>query len=166
MTDSHDPLHIAADIIYQHHFGPLTPEFLAQSVSCLPHSEPLCLNESTTIHNVMLELQRHGYGCILVTNDAGKLSGLFTERDFLLKVYGTSIDPARTPVWEVMTKEIVCQPPNVSLLHVLNLMSNGGFRHIPIVDDEQRPLWMVSVKNIMDHIVSCIGGALLNFPTD
>ena len=57
------------------------------------------------------------------------------------------------PVSDYMTPHPVCERPDASLAFALNLMSNGGFRHIPIVDQDNMPIGIVSIKDMVDHIV-------------
>jgi CBS domain-containing protein len=52
-----------------------------------------------------------------------------------------------------MTAKPVTERPDVSLAFALNLMSNGGFRHVPIVDQDNMPIGILSVKDVIDHIV-------------
>lgn len=154
-----------AEALYRRKFGVLDPSFLAQRVSCLPHRDPICLPEDATVHAVMRKLQVHRVGCVLITDEQGKLCGIFSERDFVLKVYGSEINPREIPVREVMTSNPITQPPDATFAHVLNLMSNGGFRHIPIIEEDGEPFGVVSVKDIMDHIVSSVSESLLDFET-
>ncbi len=51
-----------------------------------------------------------------------------------------------------MTPQPVAQPPDVTIAHVLNLMSVRGFRHIPLVDEQHVPVGIISVKDIVDYI--------------
>jgi CBS domain-containing protein len=53
-----------------------------------------------------------------------------------------------------MTKEPMTVTPEVTLAYALNLMSQGGFRHLPVVDDAGRPSGVLSVKDVIDLIVS------------
>jgi len=170
MTDEKDervnPFQHVAELVYQEDLGALDARFLAQPVSCLPHRDPICVGQDATVHEVMALLKRYRFGCVLIVDNRGRLIGIFSERDYVLKVYASEIDANKTPISEVMTREPITQPPDAPLAHVLNMMSNGGFRHIPIVDDVGAPLWMVSVKNIMDYIVADVGNALMNFKTE
>jgi predicted transcriptional regulator len=70
-----------------------------------------------------------------------------------MKVLGKVHDTARVTVKEFMTPDPISERADVSLAFALNLMSNGGFRHIPIVDQDKMPIGVVSVKDVVDHIV-------------
>jgi CBS domain-containing protein len=99
-------------------------------------------------------MQTHHVGSLLVTNPSGVLVGIFTERDCLMKVIGKVHDLSTVTVKDFMTPDPVSERPDASLAFALNLMSNGGFRHIPIVDSERVPLGVISIKDVVNYIVS------------
>ncbi len=144
-------------------FGVLEGNFLCQSISILNPKTPLCVSENESIEEVVKKLQEHKIGCVLVTDSKGKLIGIFSERDCLLKVLGKGIDMKTTKVSTMMTPDPISQPPDGGIGYVLNLMCQGGFRHIPIVDREYLPVGIISVKDVIDYIVKTMVEDLLNF---
>ncbi|MCB0359791.1 MAG: CBS domain-containing protein, partial [Bdellovibrionales bacterium] len=58
-----------------------------------------------------------------------------------------------TPLSEVMTSSPHTQTMTSTMAFCLTMMSEGGYRHIPIVDDDDIPIGLVSVKDIVDYIV-------------
>lgn len=163
MNDKNDDINTALRLVHEVNFGILNSSFLTQSVSVLNLAEPLRVTEDETIDSVMHKLKEHKSGCAVVLSPEGKVVGIFSERDYVLKIYGSSLDPLITPISKQMTSNPITQPPEASMTHVLNLMSNGGFRHIPIVDAHDMLLWVVSVKDIVDHMVSDMSESLLDF---
>jgi len=57
------------------------------------------------------------------------------------------------PIESVMTKDPVCERPETTVAYALNLMSHGGFRHLPIVDQDMMPIGILSVKDVVDYLV-------------
>jgi CBS domain-containing protein len=51
-----------------------------------------------------------------------------------------------------------------SVASALNMMSVGGFRHIPVVDDEHRPVFMIRVRDVVEFIVESFPREILNLP--
>ena len=144
-------------------FGVFNSSFLCQSIGTVNPPTPICVAPSTTLLEVVQILKTNKIGCVLVTDGAGILKGIFTERDCLLKVVGSAMNLATTLVEEVMTKDPIAEPPDTTIAFVLNLMSQGGFRHIPIVDGDRKPVAIVSVKDVLDHMVGSFVDSLLAF---
>jgi CBS domain-containing protein len=123
----------------------------------------LVLDEQTTLEDALREMREHRQGCILVTRD-GKLSGIFTERDVLMKVVGTSIDLARTPIRPYMTRDPVRLPEDAIVAYALNKMCVEGFRHVPLTDAEGRPVGVVSMRDIIEYLSGFFPKDVLNLP--
>lgn len=87
-------------------------------------------------------------GALLVVENQ-RISGIFTERDALNKVLAGSLDPDATRLSEVM----VCDPQTIRtdkpLAYALHMMAEGGFRHVPVVDDAGVPVGMVSARDAL-----------------
>jgi CBS domain-containing protein len=74
-------------------------------------------------------------GAILVTDDAGRLAGLFTGRDAVCRVLAEGRDPATTRLGAVMTPRPDTLDPRARAIDALRIMQNAGYRHMPIVED-------------------------------
>ena len=134
-------------------FGVVDNRFLARSIGLLDPHPPLTISEDTPIRTALELLQNNRVGSVVVTDDEGLILGIFTERDVVLKVSLAGLDLDATPVSQVMTLEPKTQEMTSSIAYCLNMMSQGGYRHIPIVDEQSLPVGMVSVKDIVDYIV-------------
>ena len=71
----------------------------------------------------------------LIVMDGQRLIGIFTERDALNKVLAAGLDPVRTKVSEVMTKDPYCIPPMTTVGEAMALVTKRRFRHLPIVEN-------------------------------
>lgn len=150
----------------QQKFGVLDSSFLCQSIGILHLKSPLSVKQDASIAEVVNILKHNKVGCILVVDADAKLIGIFSERDCVLKVIGMNIDFNKTPISTVMTPNPVSQGTDCTIAYALNLMSHGGFRHLPVVDDDNHPVSMLSIKDIIDHIVTAFTQDLLGFSTD
>lgn len=146
-------------------FGVLDSNFLCQSLGILKLQEPISVEENDSVRTVIGVLQKNKIGCVTVLGSKGELKGIFTERDCVLKVFDSGFDPDDTSVAQVMTADPVTATPDVTIAYALNLMSQGGFRHLPIVDESNITIGMVSVKDVIDHIVDSFTADLLQFET-
>lgn len=144
-------------------FGMVNPVFLSQSVGVISFQKPLCVQQDDTLNVVLNSLRDNRVGCVLVVDPIGRLSGLISERDFVLRIWGREIDFATARVADFMTVDPVAEPAIITIAYALNLMSHGGFRHLPLIDQERIPIGILSVKDVVDYIVDSYTDALLNF---
>ena len=89
----------------------------------------------------------------VVVLEGDRLAGIFTERDVLRRVVAQGLDPATTPVAEVMTTPVITCPPELSLDECAALMTTRGVRHLP-VQDQGRLTGLVSIRDLMAYKVS------------
>lgn len=144
-------------------FGVIDRRFLAKSIGQLSPPEPVSVPEDVSIDVVLSLLERHRIGCVVVVDPLGKISGIFSERDVVLKVYPRKLNTSEVLIREVMTVNPHTEQMTTSVAYALNMMSEGGYRHIPIADEEGLPIGIISVKNIVDYIVSALNEDLETF---
>jgi CBS domain-containing protein len=123
----------------------------------------ICLSPTTSVRSGIHRMNESNVGCVLV-EDRGHLIGIFTERDVLTKVVGTTLDIDRTTLADVMTPDPESLGLDDLVSYALNRMSVGGFRHIPIVDDDDHPVGVVSMRNVVDYMVDLFRTEVLNLP--
>lgn len=124
--------------------------------------EPVWVEATASIRDAVAVMNRRGVGCVLVVEE-DRLAGIFTERDLLRKVV-TGRDLDATPVGAVMTPEPECLTLDDGIAYALNMMSDGGFRRIPLVDGDGRPAGVVTMRNIVDYIVDLFPHQIRNLP--
>jgi len=115
--------------------------------SIIEDQKPITASADITVAAAARLMKEHRIGAILVIRE-GKLTGIFTERDALFRVVAEGRDPAKTHVGEVMTANPRTIAPDRPFGHALHLMYEGGFRHVPVVDDG-RPLGVVSARDAL-----------------
>ena len=102
----------------------------------------------TTVRAAAVAMASQSVGAIMIVDETGRLIGLFTERDALNRVVARGLDPNQTQLATVMTDKLQTASPDKPLAHALHLMFEGGFRHVPVVEDG-RPVGMVSARNAL-----------------
>ncbi|MBT9495910.1 MAG: CBS domain-containing protein [Zoogloea sp.] len=102
----------------------------------------------TSVRAAAVAMANQQVGAILVVDDKGLLTGLFTERDVLNRVVAKGLDPDKTPLSAVMTEKLLTATPDKPLSHALHMMFEGGFRHVPVVENG-KPVGMVSARNAL-----------------
>jgi CBS domain-containing protein len=131
----------------------IPPAILCESIGSIGLKKPLCVSMNTSLAECIALLQRHRIGSLIVTKDDGRIAGIFTERDCVLKVVAKVASFDTAVVADFMTPDPMRELPDATLAYALNLMSNGGFRHVPIVDQDDVPIGMISVKDVVDYLV-------------
>ncbi len=135
-----------------------------EPISVLDPRKHVEISGEISVREAITLMNEHHTGCVLVVED-GKLAGIFTERD-LLRIVQEEIDTSAVSVSEVMTPDPDVLRPEHRLALALNEMAEGGFRHIPLVDGQRRPVGIVAMRDIVRFIVSMFPDAVLNVPPD
>lgn len=88
-------------------------------------------------------------GAVLVVDQSAGMIGIFTERDALNKILAAGRDPDTTLLSEVMVGDVRSISADKPLAFALYMMEEGGFRHVPVVDENGRPVGMVSARDAL-----------------
>ena len=128
-------------------------------------ADHVAVRPGTTIGEAARIMKEYRVGCVLVEKE-GKLLGIFTERDILIKLVGTGYDPAKVQVDGVMTRDPETLTPDDPIAFAMQRMSVGGFRHVPLVDPNGRPVGILSVKDIVDYLAEHFPREVLNIPPE
>jgi CBS domain-containing protein len=142
---------------------------LREPLTVLPTQRPLTLGLDSSVTEAMRAMQREHRGCVLVTDDGSpesKLTGIFTERDVLFRIVDRGRNPASLPLGEVMTPDPETLSVHATIAFVLNKMAVGGFRHVPVVDDEHRPYGVISVRDVVTFLVDAFPREVFNLPKE
>lgn len=113
-----------------------------------------------TVRDATRLMNEHSIGSLLVTAGS-RLVGIFTERDVLRRVVAEGRSPDSTTVGEVMTRDVVCCPPEAAVEDVAELMRCRRVRHVPVVDQEEAVVGLVSIGDINAHRFAACATELL-----
>jgi len=120
-------------------------------VSVLGAQRPITLPENATVRQAIDTMLANDIGAILVLDNQGKLGGIFSERDLLIKVTGLHNDVDDLAISNFMTAHPETVTPTDSLAFALHKMDIGGYRHLPVID-KGLPVGVISVRNLLRHI--------------
>jgi CBS domain-containing protein len=95
------------------------------------------------------EMLTHHVGATAILEESGRVVGIFTERDVLVKFALTGLDPAVTPVCEFMTTPVHTASSAISPGEALTMMLDRHFRHLPIVDQDGKLQGMLSLRDLL-----------------
>jgi CBS domain-containing protein len=92
--------------------------------------------------------------------DKGRLVGIFTERDVVLRIVAAGRDPNKTALAKVMTPDPETLEPGDSVRAALDLMRSGHFRHLPVVDGD-RLVGIISIRDLYQSVVDQMGADII-----
>lgn len=142
----------------------LSRNIRVDSVSRLDPTPPRAIDAEAAVSDAIAAMRQDNVGCLLVT-DGGRVVGIFTERDLLTRVLarGRSFD---TPMRACMTPNPVTVNPKDPVRTAIRRMQKGGYRHLPVVDDDGRPIGMLSSRRVVHYLVEHFPALVFNQPPD
>ena len=126
--------------------GDLEQSISRHTVQILAPKKPVMVPASTTTADAIRTMVQYGIGCLIVEQQ-GPLPGIFTDRDVLNKV--SKELPLDRPVSDFMTVSPTAIESDDSIAYALHTMDLGGYRHLPIVDGDGKPIGIISVRDIL-----------------
>lgn len=125
----------------------------------------ITLEPTASVAQAVDLMNQEKLGAILVCQ-SGVLVGIFTERDVLTKIAGRQLDFHKIFVRDFMTENPESLDLDAPVAYALNMMVIGGFRHVPIVDHDRKPVGMISVRDVVEHIAEAFPKDIVNLPAD
>lgn len=93
----------------------------------------ICVKSADTVARAAQVMEKAGIGSVIV-GTLDKPEGIFTERDVCFRVVAKGLDPAKTAVSQVMTRNPVTVDAAAPLDKVFERLADGRFRHLPITE--------------------------------
>lgn len=131
----------------------LDAHYLSKSIGLLNPKPPITVLPNTHLNAVLELLKTDVGGAVLVCDTDDKLIGIFTERDVLKKVVLANLNIKEHEIKDIMTAGPMTVTMTSPLGYALQLMSEGGFRHVPIVSETGEALGILAMKDVVDEIV-------------
>lgn len=109
----------------------------------------ISISASSTVQNAVMLLKEKRIGALAVTDQNGALCGILSERDIVRKLAETPGQTLPQVVKDLMTSSVKTCTPGDDLLSVLRTMTDGRFRHMPVVQDD-RLIGMVTIGDVVN----------------
>lgn len=119
----------------------------------LKPSQALQIKPATTVSEAAQLMAAKREDCVLVTDDEDRIAGIFTAKDLAFRVVGAGLKAANVTIAEIMTKNPLCARTDTSATDALDLMVRKGFRHLPVMDENQ------DISGVLD-ITKCFYDAM------
>jgi CBS domain-containing protein len=104
---------------------------------------------SMTVKETIEILYNKHIGCVVSIDEEKKCIGIFTERD-AIRLVAKNVD-LNQPLGNVMTKNIITIPEDASINEVRRTIQTHSIRHLPVVNQEERLVGLLSVRALMDQ---------------
>ena len=141
----------------------LSPHEIHVPLHSLMHP-PVTVDSGTSTQEAIDRMLDNKIGAILVVSD-GVLKGIFGERDVLLKILNKPVgDLTQIPIEKFMKEDPQTAYVEDSLDAAILYMAQGGYRHIPIVNEQDQPVGMVSIRHIISYLVEHFPQEVLTLP--
>ncbi len=134
-------------------------------ISKAMHAQADWVSADTPVSEVARIMQKDDIGAIPVGKD-DRLIGMITDRDIALRVVAAGRDPAKTTAEEVMTKDIVYCRTHETVEDAIHLMDQKKIRRLPVINDKQRLVGMLSLGDISHAVGRELSGELLRAVSD
>ena len=131
---------------------------LSDRVRLFQDRRPVLVSPAMPVREVMRLLVDKKVGCVLVA-DQGKLVGIFSERDALMKLGERAAELGGHPVSEFMTSPVQSLPPTAKIAFGVLRMDQGGYRHVPVVNDRGEIAGIFSVRDILSYLTRKLSGS-------
>ncbi|MET9323532.1 CBS domain-containing protein [Streptomyces sp. NPDC003038] len=119
---------------------------MAQKIREIMTERLVTVGEGTSVHDAARRMRDEDIGDVLVTDD-GRLRGLVTDRDLVVRALAEGKDPENTTVGEICSAEIVSVGPDDDVGRAVDLMRDHSLRRLPVVEKD-RAVGIVSIGDL------------------
>ena len=111
--------------------------------------DPACVSEKDSIREVARIMAREDTGVVPVV-EGKKIVGMITDRDIVVRLVAEGKDPANARVNEAMSKNVRAVKEDSSVNDVLDLMSRAQVRRVPVVNDRDEIVGIISMGDVAE----------------
>jgi CBS domain-containing protein len=120
---------------------------MAERIQDVMTTNPETLPESTTVREAAEAMRANDIGDVVVVDDNGKLSGILTDRDIVVRVVAEGRDPRTTRIGDIASRDLTAVSPDDPVDRAVQLMRDKAIRRLPAVD-KGKPVGIVSIGDL------------------
>ncbi len=106
--------------------------------------KPITFGPKDKVQDALDVMCEKNIGSVVIVHPDQTVAGIVTERDMMIRVLGAKIDPKKTAISKIMSRDVHTANEQDELVDWMQTMSKERFRHLPVVDEEGKLVNMVS----------------------
>jgi CBS domain-containing protein len=107
---------------------------------------PITVRDNEPLINVLRIMRDKNIGSMIITDEGGKVLGVFTERD-LVRLVANNEDVSSFTIGDVMTRPVIAVEADASLIKAVHIMAKHGIRHLPVIDSNGKVVGIISIRD-------------------
>jgi len=115
-------------------------------------SPPITAGPMTPVEEVAKIMYENKIGSVLIVGSDGKLEGIVTERDILFAAANDKVGKG-LPAYMIMSENPITATPGTPLMQAIRKMREANIRHLPVVDEEGKPVGIISLRDVIDAVL-------------
>ncbi|MFD0004973.1 MULTISPECIES: CBS domain-containing protein [unclassified Streptomyces] len=120
---------------------------MTQHVRDVMTTHPMTVEPQASVQAVARMMRDEDIGAVLVT-EGGRLRGLVSDRDLVVRAVAEGGDPDRTTVAQACSEDLVTVGPDDDLILAVQVMREHSVRRVPVVDRESHPVGIVALADL------------------
>ena len=132
------------------------------SVSSMETDDYVCIAPSTPLFKAIEAMKQDEGGCAIVCAENGSVVGILTERDFLTKIAGQTVNE-NAPVSDWMSPVVATLTPEATIGEAVAIMNDKGYRNIPLVKGGKL-IGSISVFDVISYLAESYPKTTMNLP--
>lgn len=115
------------------------------------------IHPDALVSGLVAVLAEVGVGALVVSEDGRTIAGIVSERD-VVRALATDPGILEQPVSAIMTTEVTCAGPDDSVEELAVAMTEQRVRHVPVLDDEDHLVGIVSIGDVVKSRLDELNG--------
>lgn len=111
------------------------------------------ISPESTVYESIEKMSAKNVGALLVMKE-DRLEGIISERDYSTKIILKGRTSKSTKVREIMSTDVRCTTPADNVENCMNAMTQGKFRHLPVLDSDEKVVGVISIGDLVKAIIS------------
>jgi CBS domain-containing protein len=123
---------------------------IVKSILAAKGSNVISIEPTATLETAVATLAQHRIGALLVLGPDRRMIGILSERDIVRVLAERGAGVLAQPLSQVMTRKVVTCNPSDTVGVLMERMTTGKFRHLPVVEQEQ-VIGIISIGDVVKH---------------